>query len=77
MKNRDPKPQRLWGITYVNTPEVMPDTVRRTRREAMKACCDLRYSFRDNPDEWMPEWMEWRKRGCRAVRVRLVRDGGE
>lgn len=66
---KQPKPQRLWGITYVNSSAVMPDTIRRTRKEAMKACCDARYSFRDDPSDWMPEWKGWHKHGCRAVRV--------
>lgn len=64
------KPHRWWAITYVNmSNDVMPDTIRRTRKEAQRACCDARYQFRDRPDVWEAEWREWHKRGCRAVRV--------
>jgi hypothetical protein len=66
--------KRWWGVTYINSSEVMPDTIARTRREAMKACCDRRYQFRDDPDDWMPAWKEWHKRGCRAVRVIVQRE---
>jgi hypothetical protein len=62
------KPRRLWAITYTNSGDVMPDTIRRTRREAQQACCDNRYQFRDGSD-WRHEWSQWKKRGCRAVRV--------
>jgi hypothetical protein len=64
------KPHRWWGITYTGpSNDVMPDTIRRTRKESQKACCDHRYRFRDNSDDWREEWQEWHKRGCRAVRV--------
>jgi hypothetical protein len=67
---RNPKPQHLWGITYSNSPEVMPDTIRRTRMEAQKSACDT-------TDGWRDEWKEWRDRGCRAVRVIVQAEGGQ
>jgi hypothetical protein len=63
---RELKPQLLWGVTYVNSPQVMPDTIRRTRVEAIKACCEQRGST-----SFRHQWNEWRKRGCRAVRVEV------
>jgi hypothetical protein len=63
------KQKRYWGITYTNCGDVMPDTIRRTRIESKRACCDNRYRFRDNSDVWEAEWEKWRKAGCRAVRV--------
>lgn len=61
------KPHHWWAVTYAGpSNDVMPDTIRRTRKEAQKACCDQRYKFRDN---WREEWGQWHKRGCRAVRV--------
>lgn len=66
---RELKPRRYWGITYTNSGDVMPDTIRRTRKEAQKACCDGRYKLRDSSGDWWPEWLGWREGGCRAVRV--------
>jgi hypothetical protein len=63
----NPKPQKFWAITYTNCPEAMPDTIRRTRAEAKKACCDGRHQFR--ADNWKDEWREWAKLGCKAIRV--------
>jgi hypothetical protein len=68
-KGRHPKPHRWWGITYVNSADVMPDTIRATRREAQEACCRNRYQFRENSDDWEAVWRDWHKRGCKAVRV--------
>ena len=68
------KEQKFWGITYVNSGDVMPDTIRRTRQEAQKACCDNRYQYRDNSDDWKLEWASWAKRGCKAVKVVVRRE---
>jgi len=68
------KDNRWWAITNTNSDCVMADTVRETRAKAMKACCDNRYRYRSDPKEWRPEWLEWKSRGCKAVRVIVRRE---
>ncbi len=67
MSGRARKPERLWGITYVTGTGVMPDTIRRTRKEAQRAACVGDFPF--SAAKWEDEWREWHKCGCRAVRV--------
>lgn len=68
------KEQKLWGVTYSNNDQVMPDTIRRTRMEAQKACCDNRYQYREMSEEWKDEWRRWKKIGCKAVKVVVRRE---
>jgi hypothetical protein len=62
------KIRKFWGVTYVNSPDVMPDTIRRTREESIKACCGERSRWRGDAN-WRFQWQKWRKAGCRTVRV--------
>lgn len=68
-RENDMKEKRWWGITYMNSGDVMADTIRETRQEAMKACCDNRFGYMTDPDDWRPEWRIWKRLGCKAVRV--------
>ena len=68
------KEKRWWGVTYANCDEVMPDTIRRTRKDAMRACCDNRYRYRDDPEDWRSKWEKWNAAGCKAVRVVVRRE---
>lgn len=56
------KPQRLWAVTYINSRIIAPDSIRRTRREAISAYCD------GEPVSWA--WFA--KRGAKAVRVTVT-----
>jgi hypothetical protein len=58
------KPHRWWGITYITGNDVMPDTIRRTRKQAQEAVSDQRSGGM--------AWSYWKKRGCRAVRVTVI-----
>jgi len=65
------KQNRWWAITYINSERIMPDTIRETRRDAKKACCDNRPNLRS---VWGSEWKDWKKNGCNAVRVIVQRE---
>ena len=66
--SKQPKIRKFWAVTYTNSPDVMPDTIRRTREEAIQACCDGRSRWRGDAG-WRFQWKQWRKAGCRAVHV--------
>lgn len=61
------KSHHWWGVTYSNGKDVMPDTIRRTRREARHACTTV-----GNRD-----WKFWHKNGCRDVRVTVFVEDSE
>ena len=65
--NRTLKPRRWWGITYINGNDVIPHTIRRTRKEAQTAYSEL----------WTGphSWDFWQKQGYRAVRVTVIVEG--
>jgi len=63
------KPERMWGVTYTNCQaRVLPESIRSTREEAIKAFVDPRKPVNGQSD-WRFAWSEWKKRGCRAVRI--------
>lgn len=62
MGKRQIKPVHGWGITYCNDPNVMPWTIRETRRQAIQ----------EHGDGW--NWPRWRKYGCRCVRVTIIQE---
>jgi hypothetical protein len=63
------RPVTMWAINYGNG-HIDRHSVRPTRAQAIDAFCS---------DPAAPRWDYWHRRGCRAVKVRLVvlPDGGE
>ena len=57
------KPTRAWGVTYTNSPQVMPWSIRERRRDATESISD---------GDWT--WARWRKAGCRVVKVTIIQD---
>ncbi len=67
------KDHRYWGITYCDGSDVMPDTIRRTRKEAQQACCGPEYEYKP-AQFWRGKWDQWNRDGCKAVRVLVRRE---
>ena len=56
------KPMKFWGITYRNGVAVIPNTIRGTRKDAIREMC------RDH-DGLGSQWSYWKSKGCKAIKV--------
>ena len=62
---RTPKPIRAWATTTIGGSQIIPDTVRWTKREAIKAHCEGNDTT----------WEEWKRGGCRVLKVTIAPRG--